>query len=370
MATVSLQHIYKFYGNYGAVEDVSLDIRDGEFVTLLGPSGCGKTTILRMIAGLENVDKGGLYVGGANYTPLPPQKRNVAMVFQNYALFPHLNVRTNVLFGLRIRKSPKQTMKEKLRWALSTLSLEGLEQRLPKELSGGQRQRVALARALVLDPAVLLLDEPLSNLDAALKEDAMEELRRVHRRVGKTIIFVTHNQVEAMKMSDRIALIRNGRLEQYDDVNRTYDFPGTLFTARFLGSPRMNTFRGVITRQADAVGVDSEVGFLLLDAQRAQQAEASLGREVVVGIRPQNIHFRETGADRRQSDSRLQMCVDIIEELGDRRLVVGQCGDTTLRLLVSREAQVAREQNIGAFVDGRRLHVFDYKSERNIFAAA
>ncbi len=367
MAAVTLHNIYKFYGNYGAVENISLEIEDGEFVTLLGPSGCGKTTLLRMIAGLEGVDKGDVYVDGVRYTDLSPQQRNIAMVFQNYALFPHLNVRTNILFGLKIRNTSRIDMQEKLEWALNTLSLDGLENRLPKELSGGQRQRVALARALVLDPSVLLLDEPLSNLDAALKEDAIEELRRIHQRVGKTIIFVTHNQEEAMTMSDRIALIRNGRLEQYNDVNSAYDYPQTFFAARFLGSPRMNFFKGAVAYRNNETGVDSDIGFLRLDKQRAEKIYPLTGKRVVVGIRPQNIHYIGEQRIRRHSDTRIEMCTDIIEELGDRRIVVGQCAQSRLRFLVTREADIDRTGTVYASIDGRKIHLFDHESEVNIF---
>ena len=225
MSGVVLKNITKYHGDCKVIDDLSLEVRDGEFVTLLGPSGCGKTTLLRMIAGLTSIDQGELRIGDKRYNNVPAQHRRIAMVFQSYALFPHMTVRSNILFGLKIRKTPHHEMFEKLSWVMALLGLEGLEMRLPREISGGQRQRVALARALVLDPDVLLLDEPLSNLDAALREMAMEELKRVHRRVGKTIIYVTHNQAEAMSMSERIAVLNGGRVEQYDCLLYTSPSP-------------------------------------------------------------------------------------------------------------------------------------------------
>ncbi|MBD3320885.1 MAG: ATP-binding cassette domain-containing protein [Chitinivibrionales bacterium] len=370
MAEVVLKNIGKKFDDHQVINNLNLLIGDGEFVTLLGPSGCGKTTLLRMIAGLETVDNGDLIVGGKRYNDIPPRERRIAMVFQSYALFPHMTVRANILFGLKIQKVSPTRMQEKLEWVIAMLGLQDLEDRLPKEISGGQRQRVALARALVLDPDVLLLDEPLSNLDAALREMAMEELKRIHRQVGKTIIYVTHNQVEAMTMSERIALLSGGELEQYDEPRYVYDRPETMFSAQFIGSPAINFIDGVIAQKENQIGIDSRIGFLLLDKERFGRAGEFTGRKVKVGIRPQNISYLEHRAARRYSDTSLTITVELIESLGDRSLIVGKVSDEiTVRFLITREADIALDQEVRIFIDGRRLHLFDPRTQKNIFAA-
>ncbi len=359
MADVVLRNIRKRFGDTTIIENFSLDIRDGEFVTLLGPSGCGKTTLLRMIAGLETIDDGDLLISGKKFNTIAPQKRKIAMVFQTYALFPHMTVRENILFGLKIKKASVATMTQKLQWVLPLLDLIGLENRLPRELSGGQRQRIALARALVLDPDVLLLDEPLSNLDAALREMAMEELKRIHHQVGKTIIYVTHNQVEAMTMSERIAIINHGRLEQYDRPKTVYDTPRTVFSGQFIGSPPMNFIDGSIVVSQDNIGIMTAIGFVLLDRERTPCVEGMIGRKVRVGIRPQHISYIEHRASRRSSDSNFELFVELVEVLGDRSLIVGRLGDVVLRFLITREAELVPDQKVLVFIDGRKLHLFD-----------
>lgn len=366
MAEVVLENIRKSFGDNKVIDSLSLSIGSGEFVTLLGPSGCGKTTLLRMIAGLEPIDQGDLYIGGKKYNTVSPQNRPIAMVFQSYALFPHLSVRSNILFGMKIKKVSPSIMEEKLKWVMPMLHLEGLEKRLPKELSGGQRQRVALARALVLDPEVLLLDEPLSNLDAALRETAMEELKRIHHQVGKTIVYVTHNQVEAMSMSERIALLNKGCLEQYDRPRIVYDTPQSVFAAKFIGSPAMNFLCGKVAKKEYGVGVDTPVGFLVLDRDRAAKATEFLGKEVCAGIRPQNISFVEHGISRRSSDTCLELIVDLVESLGDRSLIVAKHGETVIRFLITREADIVPSQRVVVFVDGRKVHLFDSETNTNL----
>ncbi len=367
MAHLSLKNISKFYREHKIIDNLSLEIRSGEFVTLLGPSGCGKTTLLRMIAGLEPIERGTLEIGGKLFNNISPQKRRIAMVFQSYALFPHMSVRNNILFGLKIKKTAHHVMFEKLSWVIQMLGLEGLENRLPREISGGQRQRVALARSLVLDPEVLLLDEPLSNLDAALREMAMEELKRVHRQVGKTIIYVTHNQAEAMTMSERIAIIKDGRLEQYDTPRSVYDHPHTLFSAEFIGSPVMNSFKGTLSRRQSILGVDSPVGFIILDREKAKKAAGLLGKTVILGVRPQNIHLAEKNEARRYTDTQIVITVDLVENMGDRNLAVGRSQNgTILRFLVSRDDKLEIDSKVSAYVDGRRTHVFDPETKLNI----
>jgi multiple sugar transport system ATP-binding protein len=367
MAEVVLRNITKYQGAHKVIDDLSLDIRSGEFVTLLGPSGCGKTTLLRMVAGLLSIEEGELYIGGKRYNDIPAQRRRIAMVFQSYALFPHMTVKDNILFGLKIRGAAHHEMFDKLSWVVPLLGLSGLEARMPKEISGGQKQRVALGRALVLDPEVLLLDEPLSNLDAALRETAMEELKRVHRRVGKTILYVTHNQAEAMSMSERIAVINAGRLEQYDTPRIVYDQPRTIFSAEFIGSPAINMLDGEIVKTDDGAGVRTPIGSFVLDRERALRAAGMVGRRVRVGIRPQRVHFAAHSEARRASDTRIELTVELVETLGDRSLVVARArGDTTIRFMVTRDDDITTGGQATVFVDGRGIHVFDPESKRNV----
>lgn len=368
MGSVALRGITKWFGSQLVIDDLSLDINGGEFVTLLGPSGCGKTTLLRMIAGLETIDQGELVIEGARYNDVPAQRRPIAMVFQSYALFPHMSVRENILFGLKVRKTPAARMEEKLRWSMAMLCLEGLERRLPREISGGQKQRVALARALVLDPDVMLLDEPLSNLDAALRETAMEELKRIHRQVGKTVIYVTHNQIEAMTLSDRVAVLNRGHLEHYGTPRQVYDCPRTEYAAGFVGSPTMNFYDGELREHDTAVGVELPIGFVLLDEQRGGKAASMLQRRVRVGIRPQGVVPAGHQASRRASDSRVAVRVELIESMGDRSLVVGRSDNgAILRFLVDRDEDLKVDEDMEVLVDGRRVHLFDQDTGLNLF---
>ena len=367
MAEVILKNMSKYFGDHKIIDRISLHINSGEFVTFLGPSGCGKTTLLKMIAGLEYIDEGELFIGGKRYNNIPAQKRSIAMVFQSYALFPHMNVRNNILFGLRIKKMPVYEMFEKLQWVIPLLGLDGLENRLPKEVSGGQRQRVALARALVLDPQVLLLDEPLSNLDTALREMAMEELKRIHQSVGKTIIYVTHNQAEAMSMSERIAVINAGSLEQCDIPNVLYDQPKTIFSAEFIGSPVTNMYAGRIGKKSENLVIDTEIGMVKLDKERSAIAANMSGKEVCVGIRPQNINLVQDFQPRRLSDSEIELEIELIETRGDRRLVVGRTPkNIVVRFLIGRDENINKSDIINVVIDGRRTHLFDSVTKQNI----
>lgn len=368
MAEVELISVTKKFGNHTVVDHFSISIKNGEFVTLLGPSGCGKTTLLRMIAGLEGVDSGDIFIGGKRCNFLPAQKRNVAMVFQSYALFPHMTVRKNILFGLKLKKVELPVQQQKFAWVTNLLGLGGLEDRFPREISGGQRQRVALARALVLDPEVLLLDEPLSNLDAALRETAIEELKNIHHTVGTTILYVTHNQIEAMTMSERIALINNGSIEQYASPKRIYDYPSTVFTASFLGSPPMNFFTGKVCTSEERTGIDTAIGFLQLDKERSLRLAAMQNREVLVGVRPQSIYFTEHVAQRRFTDATVGLCIELIENMGDRSLIIGNTGSgVKVRFMVTREEVLSTGQNVSVCIDGRSIHLFDPLQQLNIF---
>ncbi len=281
MSKVKLEHITKIFGGVRAVDDISLTVDDGEFVVFLGPSGCGKTTTLRMIAGLEIQSEGHIYIGNTVVDEIEPRDRNVAMVFQSYALYPHLKIYDNIAFGLRARKEPKQTIDRKVMDAARMLQIDPLLQRKPAALSGGQRQRVALARAMVRNPAVFLLDEPLSNLDAKLRAATRIELKNLHLRLKRTMIFVTHDQVEAMTLADKIAVINHGKLLQYDTPMNIFMKPSNRFVADFVGYPPMNMFEGKIT-ETDGVPC-FEAGGFSVPLQRAGQGK------FVMGVRPVDV---------------------------------------------------------------------------------
>jgi len=284
---VSLRHLTKRFAAFTAVDDVSLDIRAGEFLTLLGPSGCGKTTLLRMIAGFERPDTGSIFLDDRDVTPLPPYRRDVNQVFQSYALFPHLSVRENIAFGLRMRRLPRATIETKVAAAVDWVSLAGMESRKPHQLSGGQRQRVALARALVCEPKVLLLDEPLAALDAKLRRSMQVELKRLQRRVGITFVFVTHDQEEAMTMSDRIAVMNHGRIEQLGDVADVYHRPCTAFVAGFLGHANLLPAR-VVARETDGTRIALADGSLLIASPDATT------EDMLISIRPEKLTIAGT----------------------------------------------------------------------------
>ncbi len=366
MADLILKNIQKSYGSNKVIHNLDLTIKDGEFVTLLGPSGCGKTTLLRMIAGLETIDKGSLTIGGKDMTNLPAQKRPIGMVFQSYALFPHMNVRNNITFGLKIQKKDEATIFEKLDWVIPLLGLEGLEERLPKEISGGQRQRVALARALVLDPEVLLLDEPLSNLDAALRELAMEELKRIHKEVGKTIIYVSHNQAEAMSMSQRIAVMNGGDVEQYAEPMHLYDNPETRFVAEFIGSPIANSFHGVVDIVEGKGRVETSLGTIIFSSNIDDYPSIKNGTEVTVCIRPQDIHlYKNQILD--ANSTHFDIIPSMVETPGDRSMVIGvdDAGET-IRFFFNRINNIEVGKSVSVFVDAQHVHVFDVKSNKNL----
>lgn len=291
MLGLTLKNIKKVYPNgYEAVKDLSLEIKAGEFVSLVGPSGCGKSTTLRMIAGLEEISGGELYIGDKLANDLSPRERGIAMVFQSYALFPHMTVAANIAFGLKIQKMPVDQRKKKVDWALELLDLDGLGDRKPAELSGGQRQRVALGRALVLDPDVLLLDEPLSNLDAKLRVKMRIELKRIHKELNATIVYVTHDQAEAMTLSNRIAILKRGDLMQCGTPTEIYNTPANEFVAGFVGSPPMNFIEGTIEKKDGIETFISEYGRFDFDERlRKLRAKNGIGEHLVLGVRPEDL---------------------------------------------------------------------------------
>jgi multiple sugar transport system ATP-binding protein len=323
MAEVQLKDVDKVYeGGVHAVRDLSLDVADGEFLVLVGPSGCGKTTALRMVAGLEEITDGTVSIGGRIVNTLSPKDRDIAMVFQNYALYPHLSVADNIAFGLRLRKMPKGLVNERIAWAAKLLDLTPYLARKPRELSGGQRQRVAMGRAIVREPQVFLMDEPLSNLDASLRFQMRAEIANLQQRIGVTTIYVTHDQVEAMTIGNRVAVMRHGQLLQLGDPQEVYDRPADLFVARFIGSPPMNLIEGTLSRDG---GYAVSIGERVVPLDGGETAErgaldAYVGRPVVVGLRPERLEDAAVAGDV-PSERRIGGTVVLRETLGSDVLV-------------------------------------------------
>src|SRR5438034_1395284 len=321
MADVIFDKVEKVYDNdVHAVHDLSLEISDGEFVVLVGPSGCGKTSALRMVAGLEHITDGKISIGDRVVNDLTPKERDIAMVFQNYALYPHLSVADNIGFGLRLRHTPKEIVEERVQWAANFLGLTPYLHRRPKELSGGQRQRVAMGRAIVRKPRVFLMDEPLSNLDAKLRVQMRAEIARIQQELSVTTIYVTHDQVEAMTMGDRVAVMRRGELQQMAEPQKLYDSPKNLFVASFIGSPAMNIFEATIERSDSSLAVklgDQELPIPPDVAQRRPALAGYAGRTLAVGIRPEHL---EDASVARNGSGRLRGRVLLTEALGSEIL--------------------------------------------------
>ena len=369
MASVSLKHIYKKYpGGVTAVSDFNLEIKDKEFLVLVGPSGCGKSTTLRMIAGLEEITEGELRIGDRLVNDVAPKDRKIAMVFQNYALYPHMSVFENMAFGLKLSKVPKDVIKKKVEEAARILDITHLLDRKPKALSGGQKQRVALGRAIVRDPQVFLLDEPLSNLDAKLRATMRTELTKIHNRVGTTFIYVTHDQVEAMTMATRIVVMKDGLIQQVDAPQKLYDEPVNMFVAGFIGSPQMNFMDGQLVEEDGKVYFVYEGNKLLMPQDKANNPALKeyIGKEVVAGLRPECIYDDEMNVAK-HSESQLAVNVDVTELMGAEiylYLLVGEEGKLTARVS-SRSTTRAGDQIRIAF-DMTRMHIFDKDTERCI----
>ena len=362
MAEVMFDKVEKIYDNdVHAVHDLSLEIGDGEFVVLVGPSGCGKTTALRMVAGLEDITDGKVSIGGRVVNDLTPKERDIAMVFQNYALYPHLSVAENIGFGLRLRKTPKKEVDERVQWAAKMLGLSPYLQRRPKELSGGQRQRVAMGRAIVRKPQVFLMDEPLSNLDAKLRVQMRAEIARIQHEVDVTTIYVTHDQVEAMTMGDRVAVMRKGELQQMAEPQKLYDAPKNLFVASFIGSPAMNIVEATVERRADGLTVklgDQELAVPDEVARRRPALAGYAGRTLALGIRPEHL---EDASVARNGGARLRGRVVVTEALGAEILAhVEMSGiavtteDVVEGAVVDAEEQIVAADLLGESSDGRR----------------
>jgi sn-glycerol 3-phosphate transport system ATP-binding protein/multiple sugar transport system ATP-binding protein len=349
MAGVTLVDVQKNFGPVKVVRDVNLSLSDGEFIALLGPSGCGKSTTLRMIAGLEEATAGRIFIGERDVTQLQPRDRNIGMVFQNYALYPHKTVRDNMGFGLRMRGASQYEIETKVAAAAAMLSLDELLDRKPKQLSGGQMQRVALGRALVRDADVFLLDEPLSNLDAKLRAQMRVELSQLHRRVGKTMVYVTHDQVEAMTMADKIVIMNNGVVEQVGSPLEIFDRPATRFVASFVGSPEMNFLQGVMT--PDGVSV------LGTEVQCKGAIPLEAGRAVTLGIRPEHLTLSKSGP--------LEFVVDVAEQHGISTLLVGTISGVRAQIVTAR-CGAAFGDRLSVGFDVAHIHFFDPDTAKRI----
>jgi multiple sugar transport system ATP-binding protein len=359
MAQVALRKVVKMFDKTPAVQGIDLDIADREFVVLVGPSGCGKTTTLRMVAGLEEASAGEIYIGDQLVNDVPPKDRDIAMVFQNYALYPHMTVFENMSFGLRLRKFPKTEIKERVENAARILDITPLLERQPKQLSGGQRQRVAMGRAIVRNPKVFLFDEPLSNLDAKLRVQMRTEIKKVHQKVTTTTIYVTHDQVEAMTMGDRIAVMNRGVLQQVGTPEELYTQPVNVFVAGFIGSPSMN----LVPVEAASDGGKPVLRHDGLDVElpeRLAQVVADTKR-LVVGFRPEHLELgdREGGGDM----VRIPAEIDVVEYLGDEQLLHLHAGEVDLVARVGIEPRAKAGQSVNLVVPPDKLHVFDAESD-------
>ena len=367
MASLSLRHIYKKYpGGVTAVSDFNLEVKDKEFIVFVGPSGCGKSTTLRMIAGLEEITEGELYIGDTLVNDVAPKDREIAMVFQNYALYPHMSVFENMSFGLKLQKKPEEEIKRRVEEAARVLDITHLLDRKPKALSGGQKQRVALGRAIVREPKVFLLDEPLSNLDAKLRAAMRTELTKLHARVGTTFVYVTHDQVEAMTMATRIVVMKDGLIQQVDTPQNLYDSPCNIFVAGFIGTPQMNFITGTLKKKGEDVYFEFDGNSVKMPAEKANAPELAeyIGKEVVVGLRPEAISD-DPGVVAASPDSTVDMEVDVTELMGAEIYLYVTCGEET-RLIarVSPRSQSRVGDKVKIAFDMTRLHVFDKDTER------
>src|SRR5437588_1910888 len=363
MASVVLHDVAKRYGdNPPVITGINLEIQEREFMVLVGPSGCGKGTLLRMVAGLEEITSGTIAIGGRVVNDVPPKDRDIAMVFQSYALYPHMNVRENLEFGLKIRGTPAAEIDRMVNDAAKILGLEGLLERRPKDLSGGQRQRVALGRAIVREPSVFLFDEPLSNLDAKLRVQMRAEIKKLQHRLQVTSIYVTHDQVEAMTMGDRIAVLNLGKIQQVGTPLDVYERPQNVFVANFIGTPPMNFIRA---RVADGGSALEAKTFSLPSPAAARNALSALrGKTVVVGIRPE--HVVETGRPTRGATAPLELTADAVETLGDEVVIHGRQGEDQIAFKMDPHNPPEFGGKVAALVEVDRMHLFDAETEQRI----
>ena len=367
MASISLKGIYKIYpGDVTAVSDFNLEIEDKEFIILVGPSGCGKSTTLRMIAGLEEISKGELYIGDRLVNDVPPKDRDIAMVFQNYALYPHMTVYKNMAFGLELRKTPKDEIDKRVREAARVLDIEHLLDRKPKALSGGQRQRVALGRAMVRNPAVFLLDEPLSNLDAKLRTSMRTEIIKLHQKLGTTFIYVTHDQTEAMTMGDRIVVMKDGLIQQVDTPQNLYDYPCNMFVGGFIGSPQMNFLDATLVKEGSNYYVDLGGDKLLIAPEKVTSAlDAYVGKAIKAGIRPEDIKDDEEFMEKHK-DATITAHVEVSELMGAEIYLYLEYKGNKMTARVAPTSKARNGDTVRVAFDPHKVHVFDVETEQTI----
>ena len=378
MASLSLRHVYKRYpGGVTAVSDFNLEIKDKEFIILVGPSGCGKSTTLRMVAGLEEISDGEIYIGDKLVNDVAPKDRDIAMVFQNYALYPHMTVFDNMAFGLKLRKTPKDEIKRRVEEAARILDISHLLERKPKALSGGQRQRVALGRAIVREPKVFLLDEPLSNLDAKLRAQMRTEISKLHQRLGTTFIYVTHDQTEAMTMGTRIVVMKSGLIQQVDTPNNLYLRPCNLFVAGFIGSPQMNFIEAKLLKEGEDYLVEfgsedtkTRAGVkykIKLPASKNTDncLEAYVGKEVIMGIRPENVH-NEEDLIAQYKDGVIEADVEVTELMGAETYLYMNCEGQSINARVSPTNTARPGDKITIALETAKIHLFDKDTEITI----
>ena len=365
MASVTYEDVVKKFGDMTAVDHINFNVDDKEFLVLVGPSGCGKTTALRLLAGLEEITEGTIKIGDRVVNDVAPKDRDIAMVFQSYALYPHLSVYDNMAFGLKLRKLPRDEIKRRVQEAAEVLGIVELLQRKPRQLSGGQRQRVAVGRAIVREPKVFLFDEPLSNLDAKLRVAMRAEISKLHQRLQTTFIYVTHDQTEAMTMATRIAVINKGKLQQIDTPQNLYDKPGNLFVAGFIGSPAMNFFPGKLRKEDGKLCIDTGDFTVAIPASKAGPFEKFAGRDVIFGIRPENIHDIEY-TPTNVATEKVPVKVDVTELMGNEILVYLVSGKNSFVARVDPRSKLRFGQQAQVAFDMDNFHIFDAATEEAI----
>jgi multiple sugar transport system ATP-binding protein len=366
MASIKYDHVWKRFGDLAVLKDLNIEINDQEFLVLVGPSGCGKTTALRCLAGLEEITDGSIHIGDRIVNDVPPKDRDIAMVFQSYALYPHMSVYDNMAFGLKLRKTPKQEIDRRVKEAAEMLKIGHLLDRKPKALSGGQRQRVALGRAIVRNPAVFLMDEPLSNLDAKLRVETRAEISKLHQRLKTTFIYVTHDQTEAMTMGTRIAVMKDGILQQLDTPQTLYDHPANMFVAGFIGSPSMNFFEATLQRANNGVVVD--VGKFALPVPTAMLDAVSgyVGKPVYFGIRPEDVHDSQFHPRGVSDEAKLTSDVTVVEPLGSEVYAFIDAGGKEMVSRLDPRTPARVGQTLDVIVDMAKMHLFDRETEKAV----
>ena len=367
MAGLKLKHIYKRYPNgFEAVKDFNMEIEDKEFIIFVGPSGCGKSTTLRMVAGLEEITEGELWIGDKLCNDVEPKDRDIAMVFQNYALYPHMTVYDNMAFGLKLRKVPKDQIDKAVKNAAKILGIEQLLDRKPKALSGGQRQRVAMGRAIVRSPKVFLMDEPLSNLDAKLRVQMRIEISKLHKDLGTTIIYVTHDQTEAMTLGSRIVVMKDGVVQQIDSPQNLYDHPYNKFVAGFMGSPQMNILNAKCGKEGNLVTLTFGGGTIKLDKEKSAMLEKYVGKEVSFGIRPEDVHD-DPAFIAENPDMVINATIRVYEMLGAEVYLYFDIDDTNVTARVKPDTTARPGSQVKFALDIKKIHVFDNETELTIF---